>query len=313
VKFLSPEEAADEIHSGRFRGPAKISGKLDLTNFQGETLPAGLHCYELDASGSSLKQLPSDIQIDGRLVLDNSKVLRTLPKGLRAGSISLRNCQLLERLPENLSTWFLDMSGCARFEHWPENASIENGALNLRECVRISYLPSWIRRLSQLNLAGCVQLKTIPEGLLVSSWVDVGGSGVIGLPSSLRHASLRWRGVRVDERVAFHPEQLTARDALAEKNTEVRRIMIERIGYLRFARESEAKILDQDRDAGGPRQLLFIHLDEDEPLVGLLCQCPSTGRRYFLRVPPDMNSCHQAAAWVAGFDDPSMYQPKIET
>jgi hypothetical protein len=26
-----------------------------------------------------------------------------------------------------------------------------------------------------------------------------------------------------------------------------------------------------------------------------------------------MKTCHQAAAWMAGFDDPALYSPKIET
>src|SRR6185503_2916763 len=110
---LSPEKASEAIRSGRFRGPAHIPGRLDLTNFAGESLPAGLHCYELDARGSHLTSLPADLNIGGRLVLDNSPRLAILPEGLTAGSISLRNCQSLCVLPENISTWFLDMTGCA--------------------------------------------------------------------------------------------------------------------------------------------------------------------------------------------------------
>jgi hypothetical protein len=129
----------------------------------------------------------------------------------------------------------------------------------------------------------------------------------------LQGAALRWRGVRVEERVAFHPERLTAKEVLEESNAELRRVMIERMGYLRFTQEAGAKVLDQDQDAGGVRQLLSISLPTDEPLVGISCFCPSTQRQYFLRVPPKMKTCHQAAAWMAGFDDPSLYRPLIET
>ena len=45
----------------------------------------------------------------------------------------------------------------------------------------------------------------------------------------------------------------------------------------------------------------------------LLCQCPSTGRQYLLGVPTTVRSCHAAAAWLAGFDDPAEYQPLKET
>jgi hypothetical protein len=310
---LSPEEASKAIRSGRVRGPIEIPGRLDLTNFAGEGLPAGLHCYELDASGSQLTCLPEDIRIDGRLVLDNCSNLSELPDGLTVGSLSLRNCTSLTALPENLSTWFLDMTGSAHFETWPNHGTIHSGALILRGCASIRTLPKWIGRLAQLDLAGCVQVREIPEGTSVNSWVDIGGTGITRLPRSLAGASLRWRGVPVDERIAFHPEQLTAKEALAEKNAEIRRVMIERIGYFRFAQEARAKVLDEDRDPGGVRQLLFIDLREDEPLVGLSCYCPSTARQYLIRVPPTMKTCHQAAAWMAGFDDPSLYRPQIET
>jgi hypothetical protein len=290
-----------------------VPGRLDLTKFDGESLPEGLHCYELDASGSRLASLPADLRIESRLVLDNCLNLKALPPGLSAGSISLRNCPSLTTLPENLDTWFLDMTACSRFEVWPEKGTIRGGSLILRNCVDLRCLPAWLGRLAQLNLAGCIQLAEIPEGIGVSSWVDIGGTRITGLPSSLTGASLRWRGVRINERIAFHPEELTAQEALAEKNAELRRVMIERMGYLRFAQESHAKVLDEDIDSGGKRQLLSIPLLEDEPLVGLACCCPSTGRQYFLRVPPAMKTCHQAAAWMAGYDNPALYRPLIET
>jgi hypothetical protein len=310
---LSPEKASEAIRSGRVRGSVHVPGKLDLTNFDGESLPAGLHCYELDARGSRFSSLPADLKIDGRLVLDGCPALACLPKGLTAGSISLRNCQSLCALPEDLNTWFLDLTGCVRFETWPANGTIRLGSLILRGCIGVRGLPAWIGRLAQLDLAGCVQLREIPNNITVSSWVDIGGTGITRLPPSLARASLRWRGVLVDERIAFRPEELTAKEALAEKNAERRRVIIERMGYLRFATEAKAKILDEDEDSGGVRQLLSIDLREDEPLVGLSCICPSTGRQYLLRVPPKMKTCHQAAAWMAGFDDPSQYRPQIET
>ncbi|MBA4146621.1 MAG: hypothetical protein H0X66_00790 [Verrucomicrobia bacterium] len=311
--ILSPEEARDAIRRGDMCGPVRVKGRLDLTELQQESLPPGLHCYELDATKSQIKNLPADLRIDGRLVLDNCQSLASLPEGLTAGSISLRDCPSLRALPEGLSTWFLDMTACSHFEMWPTRGTIHHGALILRNCIGIRSLPTWIGRLAQLNVAGCTQLGEIPDGIAVSSWVDVGGSGITGLPPSLQGAPLRWRGVRVDERIAFHPEELTAKEALAEKNAELRRVIIERMGYLRFAAEAGAKVIDEDQDRGGARQLLRIELREDEPLVGLSCHCPSTGRQYFLRVPPKMKTCHQAAAWMAGYDDPSLYRPQIET
>ena len=309
----TPEAVAKAIRAKNDPGPVRVSGRLDLTKFEGDSLPAGLDCYELDASGSRLTSLPPDIRIESRLVLDNCTSLTSLPKGLTTGSISLRNCPKLVALPENLNTWFLDLGACHQFAQWPKQGTIHHGSLILRDCTSVRSLPNWIGRLAQLNLANCSLLREIPDGISVSGWLDVGGTGITSLPPSLQGAALRWRGVRVNAKIAFFPEQLTAKEALAEKNAEVRRIMIERIGYLRFAEEAKAKVLDEDQDRGGPRQLLHIKLDEDEPLVGLSCRCPSTGRHYFLRVPPTMKTCHQAVAWMAGFDDPKKYKPLTET
>jgi hypothetical protein len=311
--MVTAEQAGEAIRAGRQLGPVRLPGRLDLTKFDGKHLPSGLHCYELDASGSHLTCLPQDIRVDGRLVLDNCMALTVLPEGLTTGSISLRNCPLLQALPENLSTWFLDLTGCQQFATWPRHGTIHHGALILRDCVGIKSLPAWLGRLGQLDVAGCVQLRDISEGVSISGWLDVGGTGISSLPPSLQEAALRWRGVRINKRIAFRPEELTAKEALSERNAEVRRVMIERMGYLRFAKEARAKVLDEDRDGGGLRQLLSINLQEDEPLVGLACHCPSTRRQYFLRVPPTMKTCHQAAAWMAGFDDPALYRPQIET
>ncbi len=69
--ILAPETAAKLIGTGRLRGAVELNGRLDLTNFHGTSLPSNLRCYELDASGSNLAELPGDIEIRGRLVLNN--------------------------------------------------------------------------------------------------------------------------------------------------------------------------------------------------------------------------------------------------
>ena len=183
----------------------------------------------------------------------------------------------------------------------------------MRNCIEVQTLPEWFGDLAQLDLSGCVQLKQIPGNFKISGWLDLGGASIEQLPESLRGQQLRWRGVKINERIAFEPDSLTSKEVLAEPNTELRRVMIERMGYLKFAQEAGAKSLDQDTDPGGNRELLKIKMDEGEDIVGLTCFCPSTSRHYFLRVPPSVTTCHQAAAWLAGFDDPTLYAPVIET
>ncbi len=278
-----------------------------------EPLPEGLHCYELDLSGYQLPELPADLGVESRLILDNSPHLRRLPSNLKVGSLSLRNCPQLESLAEGLECWFLDLSGCDQFCHWPSQARIHSGSLLLRDCRSLKALPPWLGRLANLDLAGCLQIDQIPDPLQLTGWLDLAQTAITQLPSHLQDTPLRWRGVRIDARLAFRPESLTASEVLNQPNSELRRVMIERMGSLRFAQEAGAQVLDSDRDRGGPRQLLKIELQEDEPLVGLYCRCPSTAREYLLRVPPTVKNCHQAAAWIAGFDDPTLYHPDQES
>ena len=117
----------------------------------------------------------------------------------------------------------------------------------------------------------------------------------------------------VTAQIAFFPETLKGPDILSERNAELRRVMIERVGFEKFIREVKAEILDTDRDRGGERKLLRVPLEGDEAIVIVSILCPSTGRQYLVRVPPNSRTCHQAVAWTAGFDNPDDYAPIEET
>ncbi len=310
---MTPIQARDHILAGK-TAAVHVDGSIDLSRTDLKAIKGSVTCNDLDLSGTPLETLSSKVKVRSRLTVDNCKHLARLPDGLNCGSLSIRGCTFLKQLPERLTTWFLNASDCPRLSGWPKTGSIRNGNVQLRNCVEIRELPDWMGPLGQLDLAGCVNLHDIPEGLRVSGWIDIGGSSIKSLPASLATAPLRWRSVSITHEIAFEPEKITSKQVLAEKNAELRRVMIERMGYLRFSDEVGAKTIDQDTDAGGKRQLLRIDIHkEDEPLVGLACRCPSTDRQYFLRVPPSMKTCHQAAAWMAGFDDPKLYKPVIET
>ena len=105
---------------------------------------------------------------------------------------------------------------------------------------------------------------------------------------------------------------ITGQDILKVENVEIRRLLIEQMGYETFLEQVGGLVRDRDRDVGGERQLVSIPFEDDEPLMILKVICPSTGHLHILRVPPDMRTCHQAAAWVAGFDNPDDYHPLIE-
>lgn len=277
------------------------------------TLPAGLRCHELHAHDSAFTELPDDIEVEFRLDLRDSKHLTRLPDWLSVGTLVLRGCTALERLPEGLEVTFLDLEGCTKLKRWPRAMTLHCGHLNLTRCTGLTTLPPGATDLARLDLRDCVRITKLPPGLTVRSWLDVAGSGLTGLPRSLSDARLRWRGVVVNERIAFRPETITVEGILAERNAEVRRVMLERVGFEWFFDRAKAEVLDADRDAGGERKLLRIKLSGDENLVCVSLSCPSTGRRYVLRVPPKTKTCRKAAAWLAGFDNPDDYAPLIET
>jgi hypothetical protein len=162
-----------------------------------------------------------------------------------------------------------------------------------------------------LDISDCTNLTTLPNGLHVTYGLELAGSGISNLPTGHGFV-LRWRGVTVTDRIAFAPQSMTGQDILQLENVELRRVMIERIGYETFLEQVGGLVRDKDTDPGGERQLVQVPFEDDEPLVVLKVTCPSTGRIYVLRVPPYMRTCKQAAAWMAGFDNPNQYQPLEE-
>jgi hypothetical protein len=289
---------------------------LDLSDRELESLPDKLSAYELVLTGSTIRTLPADLKVQVRLDVSRCDRLESLPEGLTVGTLNLRGCNALRALPERLDVWFLDLSGCWAFEHWPQVARIRSGRLQLRGCTAIRQLPAYLGTLAALNVCDCPNLIALPDDLVVTGWLDLGRSGLIdesSLPASMNRTQLRWAGVAVDRRIAFHPEQLTVDEILTERNAERRRALLDRYGYGRFLKDAAAEVLNSDRDPGGPRELLRVKLPGDEDLVALSCFCPSTARQYIIRVPPTTTTCHQAAAWIAGFDDPADYQPLVET
>jgi hypothetical protein len=294
--------------------PRGLRVRVLLANNSGLTkLPTALRCFELHAANTAITSLPDGFVAENRLVLSGCNSLTKLPNDLKVGSLNLSGCTVLASLPEGLDVWFLDLQGCTTLTDWPRRAAIHTGRLNLRGCTGITHLPEYITRLATLDIGGCTSLTELPEGLEITGWLDVANSGLLYLPDSLACVSLRWRGVPVDGRIVFDPSSITVSEVLAESNAERRRVLLERVGYEKFFTEANPAIVDGDIDPGGPRRLLRMPMEGDEDLVCLEVNCPSTARKYLIRVPPTLSSCRDAAAWIAGFDDANDYQPLIET
>ncbi len=273
----------------------------------------GIRCRSLDLSRTRIDSLPEDIDAKDRIDLSRCLRLQRLPQGLTTGSLILIGCTGLAELPSGLDVAFLDLSDCTSLRRLPDDLKIRGGRLSIRNCPWLTRLPESLGEISELDVSGCINLASLPETLTVTSWIDIAGSGITSLPERMKDVGLRWRGIAVSHRMVFEPHLLDPKEVLNERNAELRRVMIERIGYDRLLGATNAEEIDRDQDAGGERRLLRIPIDGDEPVVCVSVQCPSVGHRFFLRVPPGMRSCREAVAWTAGYDDPDQYRPAYET
>ena len=195
-------------------------------------------------------------------------------------------------------------------EHRGWNGMRVDGHLNLSGASGIYNLPENLT-CESLDISDCVNLTSLPKGLHVTRWIELAGSGITSLGKGHGFV-LRFQGVRVTDRIAFESDALSGQDILNVENIELRRVLIERLGYEKFVQQVGGLIRDRDKDVGGERQLVNIPFEDDEALMILKVICPSTGHTHVLRVPPYMQTCHQAAAWIAGFDNPNDYSPLIE-
>ncbi|MGE0761563.1 MAG: DUF6745 domain-containing protein [Pirellulaceae bacterium] len=276
-------------------------------------LPSGLKCRVLLMRRTHVSWLPPDLIVREHLNAEDCRQLRELPWGFTTGTLILRNCTALTTLPHTLRCQRLDIGGCTRLQSIPAGLGQSLTHLAARGCTALTSLPETLLKLVELDVSGCTDLTELPEGMQVHGSIDVAGSGLRGLPGSMRSTRVLWRGVPVSDRVAFDPEGVSADEILDERNLELRRILLERVGLERFMEEAKARVVDADRDRGGERRLLHVGVDSGDDIMCVAVNCPSTGKRYLLRVPPTMRTCHQAIAWTAGFTDPDDYRPLRET
>jgi internalin A len=111
-------------------------------------------------------------------------------------------------------------------------------------------------------------------------------------------------GVKLPEEYGkVHPDLWQAQWLLSEENAELRRVLIERIGYDRICCELQAVELDSWQEY----TLLKIDNADVEPIYLLKMTCPSTGFIHALRVPPDLESAQEAIRWVNWGIDPEEF------
>ncbi|MEH1887404.1 DUF6745 domain-containing protein [Nostoc sp.] len=105
-----------------------------------------------------------------------------------------------------------------------------------------------------------------------------------------------YHGITLPEKYGkIHPQRWQSQWLLTEENAELRRVLIQGIGYARICQELQAIELDNWQEY----TLLKIDNDVDEePIYLLKMTCPSTSFIHALRVPPNMKSAREAIGWV---------------
>ncbi|MEG3923501.1 leucine-rich repeat domain-containing protein [Microcoleus sp. T3B2] len=114
-----------------------------------------------------------------------------------------------------------------------------------------------------------------------------------------------YHGVELPEKYGcLHPNQWQSEWLLREDNAELRRVLIQGIGYARLCEELLATKIDIWQEYA----LLQIYNNaEAEPIILLKMTCPSTGFIHALRVPPDLTSAREAIRWVNWDIDPEEF------
>ncbi len=143
---------------------------------------------------------------------------------------------------------------------------------------KLTTLPKSIGSLSNLKR---IQLNLNPltdlSGLYgLSEMVDVQFFALVNLPRRY------WK--QIDK---WNPEWL-----LDENNAEIRRTLVEHIGYEKICKELQASQIDSWRE------YTLLQIGWIKPIVLLKMTCPSTGHIHILRVPPQMMSAEEAITWV---------------
>lgn len=122
-----------------------------------------------------------------------------------------------------------------------------------------------------------------------------------------------WHGVFVPQEIIHRPDFITVFGIDTEANAELRRVMIEIYGRERYLFQSGAVLVDSDESGALYRK----ELSNDEPLVMVqvtnsTAEPDGTFKKYFLRVPPEIETVKEAVAWTFHMNS-TEYEPVIQT
>ena len=292
--------------------------ELSLLNNQLTTLPDPIgdlsNLASLSLSGNQITTLPTRIGnlINLQWLYVGSNRLSTVPSSLgqlsKLKSLSLRD-NYLTTIPDSIGnltnlTWLhLDRNQLSTLP-----ASISK-LLNLTE-LNLSHnqlidLPIDIGNLTnlvKLNLNNN-QLTTLPESianLINLQEIQLNDNEITNL-SVLRQLPklqiVRFQGVDLPRRYWIDVDEWQPQWLLDESKIELRRILIDRVGYLQIYHQFGAIVQDTWRQYTLLKTRRFQSFDR-EPMVLLKMVCPSTAHLHILRVPPLVTSAEAAIVWV---------------
>jgi hypothetical protein len=126
-----------------------------------------------------------------------------------------------------------------------------------------------------------------------------------------------WHGIRVTEKVILTPEKLTQADLVAERDSEISRVIVDRLGWDRYMEIARVFLLDRWTDPG--TGLLYELHDFKRrknwrfPRL-LRMQAPRLkdgSRRFYVEpVHPELKNCRAARKWQ--FRKPDGSWPEVE-
>ena len=159
-----------------------------------------------------------------------------------------------------------------------------------------------------IQLDGLCVVSDMPTKITVDSQHRLHNEKDMAIEWADGYGGYFYNGTRVTEKIVKTPEKLTKKDWESEKNLEVRRVIQDRMPN--FVKKLGAKTIQKDTCG----ELLEISLPSDPEKIAryVHVQDASTDRKYYLRVPPTIQTCKEGVAWTFGVDN-GAYKPVIET
>jgi leucine-rich repeat protein SHOC2 len=283
----------------------------------------------LDLESRRLSELPEAIgNLHNLKILDlECNELKELPESI-GSLINLTELYLgfneLERLPDsighlkNLTKLYLninldkpiDEDRIIEIEDWPRRYILFG---SFETCNFLKIFPESITNLTslvELDIADN-QITTLPSSisnLTNLSYLNIDRNPLTDLSilQTLPQLSIvRFLGRSLPRRYWTKFSEWKPEWLLDEENSEIRRVLIDRVGYEKICEELNTETIDIWREytllkIDGVEKYSYMvrSKQREEAMVLLKMTCPSTGHIHILRVPPNITSAEAAITWV---------------